>query len=662
MASTPSVVLCAVVGLTYWTALGYLIARRLAPGALALPMAPMLGWAVHGAASLALFLVLPFSVVTVAMVAGLLLVMAVLALRITPYPDEPGDSQYVPAWTYVPAGLLAMVPAAAVLPKPYGSAVYLAAPIFDHAKVAIIDDIAKFGVPAGNPFFGEAGEAARLVYYYLWHFTAAQIAAVSGAGGWEADAALTWFTAFASLALMMGLAVWCCRRSGAAVMVVLLCAAGSGRPLLWGLFGSGIEDTVIGRAAGFAGWLFQTAWAPQHTAAASCAVLAALLMSRLAHGRTALLVATLALVVAAGFESSTWIGGVMFAVAAPAAALAIVSGVGLRKSWPFMVGVVMAAVAAACLSTPFVRDQLIATAQRGGGSPIAFGPYPVLGDYFSDQVRRLLDPAAFWLVLLVVEFPAIYPAGIAALVGRLANRDAVPERSRVVRAFAALTAASLGVSWLLSSTLADNNDLGWRAVLPGVMVLTVFAAGGLATWIAQRKRLVASVAMAAIAAGLPDGLELIRSDIAGYRQSEGEAFAATPELWAAVRRHAAPDERVANNPLFMGEMTPWPVNMSWALLAKRRSCYAGRELTLAYAPLSRQRRDEIDAQFIRVFAGEGSPDDIAALATRYGCRVVVVAASDGAWNNDPFAASPLYRLAEERPGRWRIYRAIETPK
>ncbi len=33
-------------------------------------------------------------------------------------------------------------------------------------------------------------------------------AALFGASGWEADIALTWFTAFASLALMMGLAVW----------------------------------------------------------------------------------------------------------------------------------------------------------------------------------------------------------------------------------------------------------------------------------------------------------------------------------------------------------------------------------------------------------------------------------------------------------------------
>ena len=34
------------------------------------------------------------------------------------------------------------------------------------------------------------------------------------------------------------------------------------------------------------------------------------------------------------------------------------------------------------------------------------------------------------------------------------------------------------------------------------------------------------------------------------------------------------------------------------------------------------------------------------MATKYGCDVVVVVPQDGAWANDPFAASPDYRLAE----------------
>ena len=96
-------------------------------------------------------------------------------------------------------------------------------------------------------------------------------------------------------------------------------------------------------------------------------------------------------------------------------------------------------------------------------------------------------------------------------------------------------------------------------------------------------------------------------------------------------------------------------NVSWALLANRSSCFAGRELAVAFAPLPPSRREAIDTQFIRAFAGEGTAADVSDMATRYGCEVVVVVPQDKAWNNDPFAASADYRLAENRDGRWRIY-------
>ena len=104
-------------------------------------------------------------------------------------------------------------------------------------------------------------------------------------------------------------------------------------------------------------------------------------------------------------------------------------------------------------------------------------------------------------------------------------------------------------------------------------------------------------------------------------------------------------------------MTPWPVNLSWALLSNRSSCFAGRELALAYTSLTAARREEIAGKFTRVFAGEGSENDVRELALQYACRIVVVTAQDGAWQRDPFAASAFYRLVETRADRWRIYRA-----
>ena len=139
-------------------------------------------------------------------------------------------------------------------------------------------------------------------------------------------------------------------------------------------------------------------------------------------------------------------------------------------------------------------------------------------------------------------------------------------------------------SWLLVSTLGDNNDLGLRAVLPAALILIAAAAAGL--MLLPRRAVIVATAIGGLILSLPDTAAMIRSNVDGTPTPDGAVFAQTPELWSAVRRYAAPTARVANNPLFLQDLTPWPANMSWALLANRSSCFAGRELALALAPLS----------------------------------------------------------------------------
>ena len=274
-----------------------------------------------------------------------------------------------------------------------------------------------------------------------------------------------------------------------------------------------------------------------------------------------------------------------------------------------------------------------------------------------NPLRWVLDFPAYWLVLLIVEFPATYVAGSIALAAFLVSRKLDAERRRAAAALAVLTVTGLMISWLLVSTLAENNDLGLRAVLPSAMILIVFSAAGLAIWLQQRARIAAGATLCGLLLGVPDAAQMIYGNVIGRPAQPGLAFAQTPAMWEAVRRHAGPAERVGNNPLFLADLTPWPVNLSWALLSNRSSCFAGRELTLAYAPLTPARREEINALFVRVFAGEGSESDVRDLAVRFGCRVIVLTASDTAWQHDPFAASELYRLVETAPDRWRIYRS-----
>lgn len=648
MASTLNAALCALLAAAFWGVTGFAISRRALPRAIAIGAAPVLGWAVHSAAMLPVYRLVGFAPATIALSGAVCVAAAVASFAIGP--RERDGSARIMVWAFAAIAILALVPAAALTPKFSGEAVLLADPIFDHAKSAVIDAIARQGVPPVNPVFG--AEPDRLVYYYLWHFSAAELAVLLKASGWEADIGLTWFTAMAALALMMGLAVGVSREAAAAVWVVALAAAAS----LWELIGRfvSLDDLTayLWPPIGMGGWLFQATWVPQHAMAACCAVAAIVLMVALARRPTAYPTILLALTVAAGFESSTYVGGVTFAIAAvgtlPFALRSSVPDTRLR----FVLAVAAATAIAGALVSPFVLDQLALVKAHGGTAPIVVSPYAVFGEVLPYPLRRLLDLPGYWLIILPIELPACYLAGSLALVFMLRGKTPQIDDKMIMTGLACLAAAGLSVSWLLTSTLGENNDLALRAIIPAEMALIVAAAAGAAL---LRSKSIVAAAVAGLLLSLPDTAAMIRDNVTGTRRPGAELFAGSGEAWRAVRRLTAPSARIANNPRFLAEMTPWPVNISWALLSDRSSCFAGREMALAFAPLPPRRRDEIDAQFVRTFAGDGNEHDVAELAQVYRCDAVMLVPSDGAWNRDPFAESPFYRLAESRDGAWRIY-------
>jgi hypothetical protein len=655
MASPVNALLCALIATAFWTLLGFALARHLLPRVLALGAAAVIGWAAHSAVTLPIYVWVGLSPITVVAIGALCILASGFSLSLRVAESEAEGAPSIPLSTFAAAGILALAPAAAILPKFHGDAVQLADPIFDHAKSAIVDAIARLGVPSVNPVFGEFGAPGLLAYYYLWHFSAAEVAAAAGAMGWEADIGLTWFTAFASLTLMMGLAVWLGKRSAAAIWAAALAAAGSLWITVYWIVGTDKLTPLLLDPVGMAGWLFQATWVPQHVMAASCVVTAMLLLVRMTERQSFTLILTLALVIVAGFESSTFVGGITFAIAAIIAAPMLFAATNPARRWRLTAALALAAVLVVCLTAPFVLNQLAAVRARGGGAPIIISHYAVFGEFLPHALRRVLDVPGYWLIILPAELPAVFFAGIIALTMTL--RSALPRPEKLaVAVLACLAGAGLAVPWLLVSTLGDNNDLGLRAIIPAEMVLIVsVAAAAVRLAKARLGIVVAAMALIGLALSLPDTAKMIHDNVAGKQRRDGAAFAQSPDIWTAVRRHAPPAARVANNPLFVKDVTSWPVNISWALLANRSSCFAGLDLALAFAPLPPERREAINAQFVRVFAGEGMADDVHAMATQYGCDVVVMVPTDKAWDKDPFAASADYRLAETRADRWRIY-------
>ena len=368
---------------------------------------------------------------------------------------------------------------------------------------------------------------------------------------------------------------------------------------------------------------------------------------------TLIAVLLLALTMAAGFESSTWVGGVAFPFAAAPVALILLARAELPRRLRIAVALGLTALLAMLLVSPLLRDQVQMTALRGDGAPIKLEPTEVLSERFPAWINL----PAFWLIYLPVEFPAFYPAGLVTIYALLKDRALAVDRRVVAIAFALTLAASLLVSWLMVSTLGDNNDLGWRAVLPGMMLLIVFAASGLSRIAFRPLAVIPVAAPLLLLLGVPEAVQLARNNIVGTSSASAKAFAASPALWQAVRRATGNDERIANNPLYLENVTPWSVNISWALLSNRRSCYASPALVGPFSALSKAREAEIGAQFVRVFAGHALPGDIDALATQLKCDAAVVTPDDGAWTNDPFATTAFYRLVDGNAA-WRIYRVV----
>jgi hypothetical protein len=676
MASTLNASFCAIVILAFLTAVGLPVTRRLLAPTLALPFAPLTGWVMQSVLAVPIFYVVPFTKINVTVVGVLLAVLIGYAARIggrNRSRGSPGSFAFrdndferdanaelrVSPWAWIGALLLATTIAAAILPKHVGDAVILSDQIFDHAKVAIINDMTRVGLPPGNPFFAHDGSDGTLAYYYLWHFSAAELAKVFNVTGWEADVAMTFFSAFTSLAIMMALAVRYGRRASGSIWVVVIAATCSSRVIFETVFGLANMEDWIPAPGGLGGWMFQSVWVPQHLIACSCVLLSVLLLNLPMQGRRVLTVIVLALSIAGAFESSTWVGGIVFALACIVLVPMNVVRTESSQRAALLASLLAVLVLSLLLAWPFIDAEAKASLHRYGGSPIALHPFAVLGTSVPISMRALLNIPAYWLILLPIELPGVYLVGLFVM-----KKMTVGPRSRndqVINALVVVTLMSLLVSCLLASTLADNNDLAWRAALLASTLLIPFAAMGVASAVAKRQPWAVILACVGIALGLPEAGREIYSNFVGDYNAEGRVFAEAPAMWAAIRDHSDVTERVANNPMLMARMTPWPVNISWSLLSSRRSCYAGWELTQVYSSVPHLKLWAIDAQFKRVFDGAGTPSDVQDLATNYDCSLALVTVEDGAWLNDPFRDSPYFKLVEEAPEHWRLYRRVALP-
>lgn len=654
MFSFLNVLICGLAALAIWTTIGFACTARMTNRFAALGMAPIVGWAVQSVLALPLLRLTGTSPIT----AGLALaVPAVIACCLLFFGRRATLSlpQVDTIALTVCAAAVAAVLAAVVAPEYAGGGIVLSATTFDHTKVAIIDEIRRGGVPVVNPFVSDPAASGHLAYYYLWHFSAALLSLLTGATSWEADVGLTWFTLFASLATMLALTFQISGSRKAVWWVFPVALAGSLRLVLEELFGWDFVTFTFGYRTGFSGWVFQSAWAPQHIASAACAVIGIFVLAGLARRPRLFDSLLLGLLAAASFGSSTWIGAIVFPMAAILAAIPLLM-LSADDKVGFMRCALIAGILMIVLSAPLLAVQWHVSSLRAAGFAVGLAPFDSFGGYIPDHVRTLLNPIAYWLITLPLELSVSYVAGCWALARYWRDTHKDSDRIAFLIAATALIAWSLIVGAFFVSKLGNNNDLAWRGILPASTLLIAFAAAGLGTsW-----RSLALPAKAAMLILFLLGFEDTRGGLAStlFRPpaESGPAFARSAGMWAAVRRASGPADRVANNPDYLQEVFPWPINPSWAFWADRRSCYANEDLVGPFSSFTDTKRKAANDLFTRLFAAQASAPDITEIKSTFDCRLVVVTPQDGLWKDDRSLITGGYGLVDSSPD-WRIYRS-----
>ena len=89
MASPVNALVCALIATAFWPLLGYALGRRLVPRVLALGAAPVIGWSVHSAVTLPIYLVFGFSPFLVAGIGGVCVLSAGFSLS---QPSSAGEA------------------------------------------------------------------------------------------------------------------------------------------------------------------------------------------------------------------------------------------------------------------------------------------------------------------------------------------------------------------------------------------------------------------------------------------------------------------------------------------------------------------------------------------------------------------------------------------
>ncbi|OUD14148.1 hypothetical protein [Thioflexithrix psekupsensis] len=547
--------------------------------------------------------------------------------------------------------------------------------IFDHAKVAMLDGIAREGVLPLNPYYAPEGERIVLIYYFLWHFMGAHIKLLTGAAGWPVDVAMTGITAFVTLNFLVALAFLVARRKVlASFLVIGFALLGPPADLLMSLTSSGLHslidyprypnsDATIHPLEVL--WI-QAAWVPQHVLSALAIVVMLFLVSRvllLRHLSWEYAV-IIGWVAATAFGSSTWVGGIALTLALPGLLLAMVAlRLGLGTYWASTQTAVIAVVVCVLTAIPLFVAKSSGPSLAETQLPFGWGVHLATNLFAYDSIwGKIMHVPLFWVQFLPLNLGIFYAVGLLTL---LLRQAATPE----IRNFRYLSLGA-AVTFLLIVQFVQsefwNNTFGWRTVLVPVMLLLVWAGVGLSDlldsqlarvggWrglslVIRGQCLLVAVTMLGVMLGalatlhvyrLPDPA---RSTLSEREWQERRSFLLHAKVWEKVREWVGPNELVQVNPDGYHTLTPWPATLPYALFADRAVAYANVEYStvFAYRYDAAQNRQTY-ALMQEIFSAQTSREALMRLRDVFKVKAILVDWLDPAWHGSAIAESGIYR-------------------
>ncbi len=639
----------------------------------ALLVAPALGLCTYGPFSLAFTALFGYSTLTI--IVAWLLFQAIVLFWIRQQANAIGFENFCTLshthslFLLIGAALCAMIPTMNIFPAVYQDALFVNGQIYDHAKIAIVDAIAREGLLPINPYYAPDGETIPLIYYYTWQFLASQLKLLAGATGWQVEVAFNWFTGLASLSFLCALAIRMTQKARAGVFLLLFALTGPPGYLLSLLLGP--------RWTGWVGyppvhdlelWWIQMSWVPQHVFSALAVVVLIFLMTRvLVSERERFSYAVVAgLTAAAAFGASVWVGGIALLFALP---FLILMALWIRLPKRHYFNALKTALLAVTICVLFAIPLLIS--QTSGPSlvnaelPFGLGLYTAIPLFNKESYwGYIAHIVLFWLQFLPLNLGIVFVLGSLAVLLR-SSTTRLEERT-----FQALSIGSifgfLLIVQFLQSTIA-NNDLGWRAVLVPVMLLMVWSAVALtalssryfetvsnwkASALLERWRpAILSLVMVGLTLGILSSANLWQLPDPTYRVPDAQTlamrqtFLRQTEAWSKVREYAGPTERVQANPDGYAALTPWPVSIPYMLFADRVTAYASPEFAMAFAyRYDKEQRNEQYKLIQNIFSAKPTGDALRRVRDTLKVKVLLVDKFDAVWHSDVIESSGLYQL------------------